>query len=164
MVTLTCRREFNWIAVEILKGHSADLYLWKHFCLQRRETTASSCPGKQFFSLNLSDQEQTNVLSLSAWGLPSPVLEAYRSQGITSMFPWQAECLTTGSVLGIFFESLLKKICDSLNGTVECLQEWADNALKLDKRYGINKDKNSFNTHCPCHSHFSTEGYACFEM
>ncbi|KAL8575274.1 hypothetical protein ACOMHN_001819 [Nucella lapillus] len=38
-------------------------------------------------------------LSLSSWGLPGPVLEAYHSQGITTMFHWQAECLMTGNVL-----------------------------------------------------------------
>ncbi|XP_070182713.1 helicase POLQ-like [Littorina saxatilis] len=41
----------------------------------------------------------TESLSLSSWGLPGPVLEAYHSQGITAMFPWQAQCLTTGKVL-----------------------------------------------------------------
>ncbi|XP_076467231.1 DNA polymerase theta-like [Babylonia areolata] len=43
--------------------------------------------------------QNAECLSLSSWGLPSPVLEAYYSQGITSMFPWQAECLMTGNVL-----------------------------------------------------------------
>jgi len=39
-------------------------------------------------------------LQLSSWGLPREVLLQYRRLGITSMFPWQAECLCTGSVLG----------------------------------------------------------------
>ncbi|BFZ09845.1 hypothetical protein BsWGS_12884 [Bradybaena similaris] len=36
---------------------------------------------------------------LSSWGLPEPVLEAYRSQGVLTMFEWQAECLLVGNVL-----------------------------------------------------------------
>ncbi|XP_012942327.1 DNA polymerase theta [Aplysia californica] len=36
---------------------------------------------------------------LSSWGLPEPVLEAYRGQGVTVMFEWQAECLLTGNAL-----------------------------------------------------------------
>ncbi|XP_070173034.1 DNA polymerase theta-like [Littorina saxatilis] len=43
--------------------------------------------------------QNAESLSLSSWGLPGPVLEAYHSQGITAMFPWQAQCLTTGKVL-----------------------------------------------------------------
>ena len=37
---------------------------------------------------------------LSSWGLPEPVLEAYRRLGVTTMFQWQAECLLTGKALG----------------------------------------------------------------
>ncbi|CAL1548393.1 unnamed protein product, partial [Lymnaea stagnalis] len=36
---------------------------------------------------------------LSSWGLPHPVLEAYKNQGVTTMFEWQAECLLTAQVL-----------------------------------------------------------------
>ncbi|GFN83271.1 DNA polymerase theta-like [Plakobranchus ocellatus] len=36
---------------------------------------------------------------LAQWGLPEPVLEAYRGQGVTTMFEWQAECLLTDHVL-----------------------------------------------------------------
>ena len=39
-------------------------------------------------------------LCLSSWGLPEPVLTQYHSRGITHMFPWQAECLQMGNVLG----------------------------------------------------------------
>lgn len=49
---------------------------------------------------SLSPVSDSESLLLSSWGLPGPVLEAYHSQGITAMFPWQAECLTTGNVLG----------------------------------------------------------------
>lgn len=36
---------------------------------------------------------------LSHWGLPEMVLMRYRQKGISSMFPWQSQCLTVGSVL-----------------------------------------------------------------
>ena len=42
----------------------------------------------------------SNDLSLSSWGLPEPVLKQYHSRGIKEMFPWQAECLQMGNVLG----------------------------------------------------------------
>ena len=31
---------------------------------------------------------------LVRWGIPQPVLEQYLKRGITSMYQWQAECLT----------------------------------------------------------------------
>ena len=40
-----------------------------------------------------------NHLLLSNWGLPDQVLEQYSSRGITSMFEWQAECLTLPGIL-----------------------------------------------------------------
>lgn len=48
---------------------------------------------------------------LSHWGLPEMVLMRYRQKGISSMFPWQSQCLTVGSVLegktmiGVVFSS-----------------------------------------------------------
>eukprot|EP00094_Tigriopus_californicus_P010747 TCALIF_10365-PA protein Name:"Similar to POLQ DNA polymerase theta (Homo sapiens)" AED:0.03 eAED:0.03 QI:160/0.93/0.76/1/0.81/0.88/17/0/1134 len=36
---------------------------------------------------------------LTHWGLPEMVLMRYRQKGISSMFPWQSQCLTIGSVL-----------------------------------------------------------------
>ncbi|GFR73382.1 DNA polymerase theta-like, partial [Elysia marginata] len=36
---------------------------------------------------------------LDQWGLPEPVLEAYKHQGVTTMFEWQAECLLSDNVL-----------------------------------------------------------------
>ncbi len=33
------------------------------------------------------------------WGLPELVLMRYAQKGITTMFPWQAECLGIGEVL-----------------------------------------------------------------
>uniref|UniRef100_A0A673ZVX4 DNA-directed DNA polymerase n=1 Tax=Salmo trutta TaxID=8032 RepID=A0A673ZVX4_SALTR len=38
-------------------------------------------------------------LLLSSWGLPAAVLECYRRHGVSSMFPWQAQCLSLGRVL-----------------------------------------------------------------
>ena len=42
----------------------------------------------------------TEHLLLSSWGLPREVLLQYKLLGITSMFPWQHDCLRTGNVLG----------------------------------------------------------------
>ncbi|XP_012271353.1 DNA polymerase theta [Orussus abietinus] len=36
---------------------------------------------------------------LSAWGLPPSILERYESWGVTSMFPWQVECLSNHRVI-----------------------------------------------------------------
>ena len=47
-------------------------------------------------------------LQLSSWDLPDGVLEKYKSNGIEKMFPWQKDCLTTGSVLsgGVYVETI----------------------------------------------------------
>ena len=50
--------------------------------------------------------ELLSRLELSCWGLPAPVLAAYHSKGIYTMFPWQAECLCTANVLGKCYTSL----------------------------------------------------------
>ncbi|KAL0994986.1 hypothetical protein UPYG_G00130290 [Umbra pygmaea] len=44
-------------------------------------------------------EEQSDLLLMSSWGLPGPVLERYRRHGVSSMFPWQAQCLSLGRVL-----------------------------------------------------------------
>nr|XP_053647287.1 DNA polymerase theta-like [Cherax quadricarinatus] len=44
----------------------------------------------------LSTQEK---MELSSWGLPEAVLECYVKNGIKTMFPWQAECLSMPKVL-----------------------------------------------------------------
>uniref|UniRef100_A0A6Q2ZFJ9 DNA-directed DNA polymerase n=1 Tax=Esox lucius TaxID=8010 RepID=A0A6Q2ZFJ9_ESOLU len=44
-------------------------------------------------------EQQSDLLLLSSWGLPGPVLERYRCHGVSSMFPWQAQCLSMGQVL-----------------------------------------------------------------
>ncbi|KAH9504975.1 hypothetical protein Btru_061318 [Bulinus truncatus] len=46
-------------------------------------------------NLNLTEEKRL----LSSWGLPDPVLEVYKKQGINTMFAWQAECLLTGNAL-----------------------------------------------------------------
>ncbi|KAK6305841.1 hypothetical protein J4Q44_G00246210 [Coregonus suidteri] len=43
--------------------------------------------------------EQCDRLLLSSWGLPAVVLDRYRRHGVSSMFPWQAQCLSLGRVL-----------------------------------------------------------------
>ena len=60
-------------------------------------------------------------LQLSSWGLPKPVLEAYTSRGISTMFEWQAECLCTGRVLG---KSLSKPSLYVVIPSVECWCSW----------------------------------------
>ncbi|XP_042229545.1 DNA polymerase theta-like isoform X2 [Homarus americanus] len=44
----------------------------------------------------LTTQEK---MELSSWGLPDAVLECYLKNGIKTMFPWQAECLSLPEVL-----------------------------------------------------------------
>lgn len=36
---------------------------------------------------------------LSSWGLPQTILRKYESRGVTSMFPWQVECLSNRDLL-----------------------------------------------------------------
>lgn len=42
---------------------------------------------------------QDEMLLLSSWGLPKPVLQRYQKHRVTHMFEWQAQCLTFGQVL-----------------------------------------------------------------
>ena len=46
----------------------------------------------------LTPQHKAN-LSLSQWGLPEKVVQLYSSKGVTSMFQWQADCLSMNGVL-----------------------------------------------------------------
>lgn len=39
-------------------------------------------------------------LQLQNWGLPQAVVQKYAEKKITTLFPWQVECLQTGKVLG----------------------------------------------------------------
>ena len=56
--------------------------------------------GSDAVTGDVTDQAVTNDhLALSSWGLPESVLEKYHQKGITHMFDWQAECLSTGNVL-----------------------------------------------------------------
>ncbi|BES88139.1 DNA polymerase theta [Nesidiocoris tenuis] len=45
---------------------------------------------------SLSSQEKLN---LESWGLPKYIVQKYKSKGLTSMFPWQLECLMSSNVL-----------------------------------------------------------------
>lgn len=38
-------------------------------------------------------------LQLQNWGLPTAVVQKYAEKKITTLFPWQVECLQTGKVL-----------------------------------------------------------------
>ena len=60
-----------------------------------RSSTAESCNSNAKPQPNVADR-----LNLSAWGLPDTVLEEYQKRGVITMFPWQADCLLTGKVLG----------------------------------------------------------------
>ncbi|KAK3585671.1 hypothetical protein CHS0354_020237 [Potamilus streckersoni] len=60
------------------------------------QSPAYTSQKQQSIALGL-EQDQ---LALSSWGLPETVLKQYHSRGITHMFPWQAECLLSGNVLG----------------------------------------------------------------
>jgi ATP-dependent helicase YprA (DUF1998 family) len=41
----------------------------------------------------------TEKTQLGYWGLPECVVEAYRAEGITELYPWQVECLEGDNVL-----------------------------------------------------------------
>ncbi|CAB1333342.1 unnamed protein product, partial [Coregonus sp. 'balchen'] len=43
--------------------------------------------------------ELQRSLRNNIWGLPAVVLDRYRRHGVSSMFPWQAQCLSLGRVL-----------------------------------------------------------------
>lgn len=59
-------------------------------CLQSKENVDG---------IGTPSQCQQSVLLLSNWGLPTKVVEQYDKNGISSMFPWQAECLLLPNVL-----------------------------------------------------------------
>ncbi|ODN05968.1 DNA polymerase theta [Orchesella cincta] len=48
---------------------------------------------------DLSFMTHEEKLQLSSWGLPTSVLNNYRSKGITSLFDWQLQCLENEKVL-----------------------------------------------------------------
>ena len=50
-------------------------------------------------NVGTSSQSHESVLLLNNWGLPTKVVEQYEKSGISSMFPWQAECLLLPNVL-----------------------------------------------------------------
>uniref|UniRef100_A0A4W5L7N0 DEAD/DEAH-box helicase domain-containing protein n=1 Tax=Hucho hucho TaxID=62062 RepID=A0A4W5L7N0_9TELE len=55
--------------------------------------------GAGLSAVCMRPDEQCDRLLLSSWGLPAAVLERYRRHGVSSMFPWQAQCLSLGRVL-----------------------------------------------------------------
>uniref|UniRef100_A0AAZ3PFD1 DNA polymerase theta n=1 Tax=Oncorhynchus tshawytscha TaxID=74940 RepID=A0AAZ3PFD1_ONCTS len=55
--------------------------------------------GAGLSAVFMRPDEQCDRLLLSSWGLPAAVLERYRRHGVSSMFPWQAQCLSLGRVL-----------------------------------------------------------------
>ena len=60
---------------------------------KENQSILSSTPNKSRNYSMLSSQEK---LLLSSWGLPDTVQKNYERNGICSMFPWQAECLSIG--------------------------------------------------------------------
>ncbi|XP_064085840.1 uncharacterized protein LOC135200981 isoform X2 [Macrobrachium nipponense] len=55
-------------------------------------------------SVNISKGERSFLstqakMDLASWGLPEPVFQRYIENGIRTMFPWQAECLSLPDVL-----------------------------------------------------------------
>lgn len=69
------------------------LFTLFNLCISVSMMTCHLCTGNTSLTV---DKRQ-----LSSWGLPEPVLEAYRNQGVLTMFEWQAECLLVGNVLGM---------------------------------------------------------------
>ncbi|KAJ8675482.1 hypothetical protein QAD02_011268 [Eretmocerus hayati] len=61
--------------------------------------TASFTNSKILSLQILSDITSQRRLELSSWGLPPLILEKYQSRGVTSMFPWQVECLANRKIL-----------------------------------------------------------------
>ncbi|KAB7507938.1 ATP-dependent DNA helicase [Armadillidium nasatum] len=61
-----------------------------------KENVVGSINSSIEVSSSLSSQDK---LDLSNWGLPEDVLIKYKENGISSMFPWQVECLKLPGVL-----------------------------------------------------------------
>ena len=65
---------------------SASCNISSSVCVQNKENVGTS-------------SQSQSVLLLSNWGLPIKVVEQYEGSGISSMFPWQVECLLLPNVL-----------------------------------------------------------------
>uniref|UniRef100_A0A8K9VAW2 DNA polymerase theta n=1 Tax=Oncorhynchus mykiss TaxID=8022 RepID=A0A8K9VAW2_ONCMY len=63
------------------------------------EASTLNTTGAGLSAVFMRPDEQCDRLLLSSWGLPAAVLERYRRHGVSSMFPWQAQCLSLGRVL-----------------------------------------------------------------
>jgi len=50
-------------------------------------------------NVGTSTQYCKSLLLLRSWGLPLKIVQQYESSGVSSMFPWQAECLLLPDVL-----------------------------------------------------------------
>ena len=48
---------------------------------------------------DVSEAEMAAACDLRRWGLPDTILQQYAEKGITSMFPWQVECLRSEGVM-----------------------------------------------------------------
>ena len=62
-------------------------------------STSLVCARNKDNDVETSSQNCESVLFLSNWGLPAKVVEQYEQSGISSMFPWQAECLLLPNIL-----------------------------------------------------------------
>ncbi|XP_023930117.1 DNA polymerase theta [Lingula anatina] len=66
--------------------------------MERKDSTGSPHTSNMNDSTG-SVSSAVDKLALSSWGLPEIVLNKYKAAGITTMFEWQAECLSTRNVL-----------------------------------------------------------------
>ena len=66
--------------------------------LDDEEQTKTS-PNQTNEHSNAEDDDESNPLNLSSWGLPAAVLDKYHSLGIRRLFQWQVDALRTGAAL-----------------------------------------------------------------
>lgn len=67
----------------------------------RSPLSCSTPVGNPAFNLRRASLRSSSALKLQLqnWGLPSSVVQKYSEKKITTLFPWQVECLQTGKVL-----------------------------------------------------------------
>ena len=73
--------------------------LEKYSHVSASSNSSSSVCVQNKENVGTSSQSHESILLLNNWGLPTKVVEQYEESGISSMFPWQAECLLLPDVL-----------------------------------------------------------------